>query len=109
MLAAEHEKVARELERRVSQLREDGVDPTFPQKPRPAARSPAPRNPTIQATLAPPTSSSPPPGQGRGRLAESTTVDESFMVLGARVRIFMFPLPWTYSHRISVSVPGRSE
>ena len=78
MLHNEHSKAEKELQRRIATLREEGVDPTLPQKPVPPRPSPT----------------SPPPGHGssasplqhpKGRLPDSQ-VDESFMLLGQQVR-----------------------
>jgi hypothetical protein len=78
MLFNEHSKAAKELQRRIAALREEGVDPTQPQKPVPPRPSPA----------------SPPPARGssasplphpKSRMPDSQ-VDESFMLLGQQVR-----------------------
>lgn len=102
MLHNEHTKAAKELERRIAKLREDGIDPALPQKPTPQRpRATAPQSPAIvTARMPPPTSPSPPPqahGHGRPgwtRMSESQGVgDESFMVLGGRVSQLFLCLP----------------
>ncbi|KAA1471263.1 hypothetical protein DENSPDRAFT_837220 [Dentipellis sp. KUC8613] len=76
MLANEHSKASKELQRRIASLREQGIDPTLPQKPA------IPRPPSLPSRLASGPSPSPPPN-ARGRLSDSQhTVDESFMLLG---------------------------
>ncbi|TFY81968.1 hypothetical protein EWM64_g2048 [Hericium alpestre] len=66
----------KELERRISSLREQGIDPSLPQKPT------IPRPPSVPSRLASGHSPSPPPN-GRARMGDSQhTVDESFMLLG---------------------------
>jgi len=74
MLYNEHTRAAKELQRRIAALREEGIDPTLPQKPTPPRPLPA----------SPPTThgSSPSPlGYPKERLPDSQ-VDESFMLLG---------------------------
>ncbi|KAH9053874.1 hypothetical protein EDB87DRAFT_1676692 [Lactarius vividus] len=75
MLYNEHSKAAKELQRRIAALREEGVDPTLPQKsalPRPLPPSPPPTHGS---------STSPLPYPKGGRMPDSQ-VDESFMLLG---------------------------
>ncbi|ETW85503.1 hypothetical protein HETIRDRAFT_414518 [Heterobasidion irregulare TC 32-1] len=77
MLFSEHIKIAKDLNRRIEKLKQDGVDPSLPQKP--AAPRPAP----VPTYFASRPSSSPPPTNIRGRMSDSQhTVDESFMLLG---------------------------
>jgi len=78
MLYNEHSKATKELQRRIAALRDEGVDPTVPQKPtapRPSPASPPP----------PQGSSVSPPPYPKGRMPDSQ-VDESFMLLGQQVR-----------------------
>ncbi|KAH7889763.1 hypothetical protein F5I97DRAFT_1997047 [Phlebopus sp. FC_14] len=73
MLCNEHTKAGKDLERRISKLREENKDPTLPQKASPQ-----------RAQIYPATSPSP-LASGSQRLMESqNNVDESFMVLGQR-------------------------
>ncbi|KAL0577249.1 hypothetical protein V5O48_004737 [Marasmius crinis-equi] len=77
MLHNEHKKANLELERKISRLREEGKDPTLPQKPdirRVSSANPA--SPTFVQPVP-----SPPPTRP---LMESGTVEESFMVLGGQ-------------------------
>jgi DNA repair exonuclease SbcCD ATPase subunit len=74
MLYNEHSKAAKELQRRIAALREEGVDPTLPQKPAPPRPSPASPPPTHGSSASP----LPHP---KGRIPDSQ-VDESFMLLG---------------------------
>lgn len=95
MLHNEHVKAGKELQRRIAKLREENQDPTLPQKapPRNAqlhmhrnggssnAAPPAP----VPAPFTPMYASS------SSRLLDShNNVDESFMVLGQRVRLYLF-------------------
>ncbi|KAH9028163.1 hypothetical protein EDB84DRAFT_1563196 [Lactarius hengduanensis] len=75
MLYNEHSKAAKEVQRRIAALREDGVDPTLPQKPAPPRPLPASPPPTHRS------SASPLPYPKEGRMPDSQ-VDESFMLLG---------------------------
>ncbi|THH14708.1 hypothetical protein EW146_g5654 [Bondarzewia mesenterica] len=76
MLYNEHSRAGKELLRRIEKLKEDGVDPSLPQKPS------IPRPPSVPTHLASRLSPSPPPHM-RGRMSDSQhTVDESFMLLG---------------------------
>jgi hypothetical protein len=104
MLQHEHEKECKELERKIAQLREDGIDPAMPQKPKPTVRSPTGRSPVPATVTGAPTSPSPPPN-GRGRMMDSA-VDESFMVLGARVSIELLPTLYLLIHLQSQVEPG---
>ncbi|KAI0262922.1 hypothetical protein BC834DRAFT_925082 [Gloeopeniophorella convolvens] len=74
MLYNEHNRAAKELQRRIAALREEGLDPTLPQKPPPPRASPA-SAPVTQG------SSASPPTHPKGRMPDSQ-VDESFMLLG---------------------------
>ncbi|KAH9998973.1 hypothetical protein BJV77DRAFT_978295 [Russula vinacea] len=74
MLHNEHTRTAKELQRRIAALREEGIDPTLPQKPIPPRPSPA-SVPTAQG------SSASPLALPKERLPDSQ-VDESFMLLG---------------------------
>lgn len=97
MLHSEHSKNSRELKRRIGKLREDGVDPTLPQK------QASPR-PSVPPHLAPTPSASPPLHASRGRLADSQhTVDESFMLLGQQVRVYRL------DERLNGHSPARRE
>ncbi|KAI9434007.1 hypothetical protein H4582DRAFT_2185439 [Lactarius indigo] len=75
MLFNEHSKAAKELQRRIAALREEGVDPALPQKPAPPRPLPASPPPTHGS------SASPLPYPKGGRMPDSQ-VDESFMLLG---------------------------
>ena len=79
MLYNEHTRAAKELQRRIAALREEGIDPTLPQKPTPPRPSPA-SVPIAQG------SSASPLGHPKERLPDPQ-VDESFMLLGQQVRI----------------------
>ncbi|KAN0105423.1 hypothetical protein V8E52_011017 [Russula decolorans] len=74
MLYNEHTRAARELQRRIAALREEGIDPTLPQKPTPPRPSPA-------SALTAHGSSASPLVHPKERLPDSQ-VDESFMLLG---------------------------
>jgi hypothetical protein len=78
MLYNEHTRAAKELQRRIVLLREEGIDPTLPQKLTPPRPSPA-------SALTAHGSSPSPPAHQRERLPDSQ-VDESFMLLGQQVR-----------------------
>ncbi|KAF8638503.1 hypothetical protein AX16_010486 [Volvariella volvacea WC 439] len=83
----EHSKAAKELQRRIEALRQEGKDPNLPQKPPPAPpRINSPSNFGI-----PRAAPSPPPNQPAGltpqrsvNMAESHSVDESFMLLAGQ-------------------------
>ncbi|KAF9227995.1 hypothetical protein BS17DRAFT_774614 [Gyrodon lividus] len=89
MLYNEHTKAAKDLERRISKLREDNKDPTLPQKA-------SPRNAQMHAHRSAPGPSSAPhashptpspplhPGISMRLMDSQNNVDESFMVLGQR-------------------------
>lgn len=87
MLYNEHIKAGRDLERRIAKLREENKDPTLPQKvPQMRAEhsSSASSAGSRPSHLAP---SPPLPPSASLRLMDSqNNVDESFMVLGQRVR-----------------------
>ncbi|EIM90410.1 uncharacterized protein STEHIDRAFT_145494 [Stereum hirsutum FP-91666 SS1] len=78
MLYNEHIKEAKELQRKVDKLKEDGIDPSLPQKlSSPTRPSPTPSN--ISRGPSPtPTSNL----RGPSMIDSQQTVDESFMVLG---------------------------
>lgn len=89
MLHNEQIKVAKELQRRIDKLRTENKDPTLPQKPAHAhSRGVHATSPSFDmGTHSPRVVPSPPP-YARGRMMDShATVDESFMVLGGRVRL----------------------
>jgi hypothetical protein len=85
MLYNEHSKAAKELQRRIAALREEGIDPTLPQKQMPPRPSPA----TAPTAHGSPPSPLPHP---KGRMPDSQ-VDESFMLLGQQVRGTCICLP----------------
>jgi hypothetical protein len=78
MLYNEHNKAGKDLQRRITKLREEGKDPSLAQRPPTPPRSH--------------TSSSPGPHPlsshiSRGRMVDSNhTIDDSYMVLGQQVR-----------------------
>lgn len=74
MLYNEHARAEKELQRRIAALREEGIDPTLPQKPAPPRPSPA-------SALTAHGSSASPLAHPKERLPDSM-VDESFMLLG---------------------------
>lgn len=80
MLYNEHSKAGKELQRKIAKLREDGKDPSLPQKSlRPATSTPGP------SSVVPPQPTSSPPPTARNSLSDSQqTVEESFMLLGQR-------------------------
>ncbi|KAF5332950.1 hypothetical protein D9758_016436 [Tetrapyrgos nigripes] len=80
MLYNEHCKAAKDLEKKIASLRDQGVDPTLPQK---ADRPPPPPVFSHPSSSAGPSHTIPSPSQQRP-LAESQTVDESFMLLGGQ-------------------------
>lgn len=77
MLYNEHTRSAKELQRRIAALREEGIDPTLPQKPTLPRPSPASALTTHGSSASPLT-------HPRERLPDSQ-VDESFMLLGQQV------------------------
>lgn len=88
MLHNEHIKAGRELERRIAKLREENKDPTLPHK-MPLAQMRAEHTSASGGRPRPPyPAPSPPlPPSASLRLTDSqNNVDESFMVLGQRVR-----------------------
>ena len=89
MLYNEHTRAAKELQRRIAALREEGIDPTLPQKPTPPRPLPA-STPITRG------SSASPLGHPKERLPDSQ-VDESFMLLGQQVRTTCF-CPRTSCH-----------
>jgi len=77
MLYNEHEKSARDVQRKIIKLREENKDPSLPQN---VPHKDAPATPPV-----PGPSSSPPP-QTCSRMVDSQNAgDESFMLLGQRV------------------------
>ena len=81
MLYNDHRKAGKELQRKIAKLKEENKDPSLPQKPSKIAV------PSNSATSVPQPVSSPPPQAPRIGLSDSQqTVDESFMLLGQRVR-----------------------
>lgn len=82
MLYNEHIKEAKELQRRVDKLKEDGIDPSLPQKiSSPTRPSPIPSNISRGPSPTPPSNS-----RGHAMMDSQQTVEESFMVLGGQVR-----------------------
>lgn len=83
MLYNEHARAGKELQRKIAKLREEGKDPSVPQKSaRPVASTSSPG-----PSVAPPPPASSPPPTARNTLSDSQqTVEESFMLLGQRVR-----------------------
>lgn len=82
MLHNEHIKAEKELQRKIEKLKEDGIDPSLPQKPTSPAR-PAPVPSTLSRGPSPLPSSN---LKDRAMMDSQQTVDESFMVLGQQVR-----------------------
>ncbi|KAH8107203.1 hypothetical protein BXZ70DRAFT_282945 [Cristinia sonorae] len=81
MLYNEHAKAGKELQRKISKLREEGKDPSLPQK----SMRPATSDATPGPSAAPPQLTSSPPPSARNNLSDSQqTVEESFMLLGQR-------------------------
>lgn len=89
MLYNEHVKAGRELERRIAKLREENKDPTLPQKVSLAQMRAEHSSPAPSGSNPPHPAPSPPlPSSASLRLMDSqNNVDESFMVLGQRVRL----------------------
>lgn len=86
MLYNEHIKAGRDLERRIAKLREEHKDPTLPQKV-PQMRAEHNSSSSNTKSRPYPTPSPPMPPSASLRLTDSqNNVDESFMVLGQRVR-----------------------
>lgn len=91
MLHSEHCKAGKELQRKIAKLKEENKDPALPQKPprnnMPVASS---SNATSSSgSLTSPVPPASPPPTNRNNLADSQQmVDESFMLLGHRVRTF---------------------
>jgi hypothetical protein len=76
MLYSEHSKSGKEVQRKISKLREENKDPSLPQTIPPQTPTP----PTVSGP------SSSPPSQTGDRMVDSqNTGDESFMLLGQRV------------------------
>lgn len=99
MLHNEHMKLGKDLQRRIAKLREENKDPALPQKPTRTASSNANAGPSSLSAAVPPPQPvpSPPPNSQGNRLSDSQqTVDESFMLLGQRVRTAFLPLPGSY-------------
>ncbi|TCD66453.1 hypothetical protein EIP91_001333 [Steccherinum ochraceum] len=81
MLYNEHAKAGKELQRKIAKLREEGKDPSKPQK----SLKPTSNNATSGPSVAPPPPASSPPPTPRNNLSDSQqTVEESFMLLGHR-------------------------
>ena len=77
LLYNEQRKTEKDLQRRIDKLKQDGKDPTLPQKPEP--------RPPPSSYMGPPSNPSP-PSSNRPMSDSQNTVDESFMVLaGQRV------------------------
>lgn len=89
MLYNEHIKAGRELERRIAKLLEENKDPTLPQKMSLAQTRAEHSSSASNGRSHPsqPAPSPPLPSSASLRLMDSqNNVDESFMVLGQRVR-----------------------
>lgn len=93
-------KLGKDLQRRIAKLREENKDPALPQKPTRTASFNANAGPSSSPSAAVPPPQpvpSPPPNSQGNRLSDSQqTVDESFMLLGQRVRTAFLPLPDSY-------------
>lgn len=91
MLHNEHMKLGKDLQRRIAKLREENKDPALPQKP---TRTSSAANPSSSAVASPPQPIPSPPPQpptNTNTMSDSQqTVDESFMLLGQRVRKYSF-------------------
>ena len=90
MLYNEHSKAGKELQRKIAKLREENKDPSLPQRVPSRSQSSTPAGaavPAISSSVsAPPSAPSPPPHLST-RLSDSQQmVEESFMLLGQRVR-----------------------
>jgi hypothetical protein len=81
MLYNDHLKAGKELQRKIDKLREENKDPSLPQKPAPSL----PVSNSNAANTIPQPVPSPPPS-GRRMTDSQNTGEESFMVLGQRVR-----------------------
>lgn len=87
MLFNEQIKVEKELQRKIDKLRTENKDPSLPQKPAYAQPRGIPATPSFDMGTHSPRAVPSPPPYARGRMMDShATVDESFMVLGGRVR-----------------------
>lgn len=90
MLYNEHSKAGKELQRKIAKLREDKKDPSLPQRipSRSATSTPAKSTtPAISSSVTAPASAPSPPPHLNTRLSDSQQmVEESFMLLGQRVR-----------------------
>jgi hypothetical protein len=87
MLYNEHCKAAKELQRKVDKLKEEGKDPCLPQKPELPKVLHTPHN-TPNANATPPRRNTSSPQHFGRPLTESNMGDESFMLLGGqRVRV----------------------
>lgn len=86
--------MGKDLQRRIAKLKEENKDPSLPQK---AARAPTAGPST---SVSPPLQSAPsPPPQVQNQLSESQQmVDESFMLLGQRVRSLHCSMSWVIAH-----------
>jgi hypothetical protein len=87
MLYEDHLKAEKELQRRIAKLREEGKDPSLPHKPPSSSHPSGPIPPAnlSGANYSPRRVPSPPP-PGRRLTDSNSTGEESFMVLGQRVR-----------------------
>ena len=84
MLHNEHMKMGKDLQRKIAKLREENKDPALPQKPHRASTT----GPSTSNPVSPPQPVPSPPPQPQSRMSESQqTVEESFMLLGQRVRL----------------------
>ena len=93
MLYNEHSKAGKELQRKIAKLKEENKDPSLPQRVPSRSVVPNVSSASVSAansTLAMPHNapSPPPPQLGPGRLSDSQQmVEESFMLLGQKVRL----------------------
>ncbi|KAG6335882.1 hypothetical protein ID866_3219 [Astraeus odoratus] len=85
LLYNEHAKAEKELERRIAKLREEGKDPTLPQKPSPRVINRAATGPTgLSQTSYLAHSPIQHPSTSMRLMDSQNNVDESFMLLGHR-------------------------
>ena len=86
MLYNEHCKAAKELQRKIDQLKAEGKDPSLPQKPE--VPNPAPHRQNSNPYSGPPRVNTSSPQPLRTMTDSQNTGDESFMLLGGqRVRL----------------------
>jgi hypothetical protein len=91
MLYTEHSKAGKELQRRIEKLKAESKDPALPQKPFKLNQDS--HGSTTSSRNAPQPVPSPSLQQSTNRLSEShQAVDESFMLLGQKVRLCLEPL-----------------